>query len=65
MEAYIRKKNLKDDQELAMDILSKLNIILVPGSAFGAPGYFRLSFATAMEEIKEGLRRIENYLKNG
>jgi aspartate aminotransferase len=50
---------------MAMDILSKRSIILVPGSAFGAPGYFRLSVATTMEEIKEGLRRIENYLKNG
>jgi aspartate aminotransferase len=48
-----------------MAILSKLNVILVPGSASGAPGYFRLSFATAMEEIREGLLRIENYLKNG
>jgi aspartate/methionine/tyrosine aminotransferase len=37
----------------------------ISGSTFGMPGYFRLSFATAMEEIKEGLRRIEKYLKNG
>jgi aspartate/methionine/tyrosine aminotransferase len=50
---------------MAMDILSKLSIIRVPGSAFGTPGDFRLSFAAATEEIKEGLGRIENYLKNG
>jgi aspartate aminotransferase len=61
---YIQAKHFKSDQEFAMDILEKLNIILVPGSAFGAPGYARLSFATALPEIEEGLRRLESYLKN-
>jgi aspartate aminotransferase len=30
----------------------------VPGSAFGSPGYMRLSFATSMENLDEALRRI-------
>ncbi|MBN2399703.1 MAG: pyridoxal phosphate-dependent aminotransferase [Candidatus Aminicenantes bacterium] len=59
----IAKKNFKDDSQLAMDILEKLNIILVPGSAFGAPNYLRISYATAMKDITMGLHKIETYLR--
>jgi aspartate aminotransferase len=59
---YIQKKNFKDDNQLAMDILEKLNIILVPGSAFGAPNHLRISYATAMPDIREGLDKLEEYL---
>ena len=53
----------KDDNDLAMDILSKLNIIVVPGTAFGAPNYLRISFATSLENIEKGLDKLEEYLK--
>jgi aspartate aminotransferase len=33
----------------------------VAGEAFGAPGYVRISYATSIERIDEGLRRIERY----
>ncbi len=59
----IAKKNFKDDNQLAMDILEKLNIILVPGSAFGAPGYMRISYATSIKDITAGLDKIEAYLR--
>jgi aspartate aminotransferase len=59
---WIRRRGLADDNALSMDILEKLGIILVPGSAFGAPNYLRISYATAMADIEEGLRRIEAYL---
>ncbi|MFH2107629.1 MAG: pyridoxal phosphate-dependent aminotransferase [Chrysiogenia bacterium] len=62
---YIQIKKFQDDNQLAMDILEKLNVILVPGSAFGAPNHLRISYATAMEDIQEGLRRLEEYLRNG
>jgi aspartate aminotransferase len=35
-----------------------LNIALVPGSAFGAPGYVRFSFATSMDNIKQAVKRL-------
>ena len=60
---YIREKGFLDDNQLAMDILEKLNIILVPGSAFGAPGHLRISYATSMQDIREGLDKLEAYLK--
>jgi len=49
----------KDDWELAEFLLEKAKIAVVPGSAFGYPGYLRLSYATSMENIEEGLRRFK------
>ncbi len=60
---FIREKGFQDDSQLAMDILEKLNIILVPGSAFGAPGHLRISYATAMQDIRAGLDKLQSYLK--
>jgi aspartate aminotransferase len=59
---YIRQKKFLDDNQLAMDILEKLNIILVPGSAFGAPDHLRISYATSMQDIREGLDKLQAYL---
>lgn len=44
-------------------LLRKANIAVVPGSGFGAANYVRLSYATSIEDIKEGLRRIEEILE--
>ncbi|OIR25282.1 pyridoxal phosphate-dependent aminotransferase, partial [Bathymodiolus thermophilus thioautotrophic gill symbiont] len=46
IEGLIKRLGLKDDIEFSTYCLEKLNIALVPGSAFGAPGYIRFSFAT-------------------
>ena len=51
----------KDCSELATLLLEKAHVALVPGAAFGAPGYLRLSYATSIERIEEGLRRIEKF----
>jgi aspartate aminotransferase len=44
-------------------LLEQAHVALVTGDAFGAPGYVRLSFATSLETITEGLNRIEAFLK--
>ena len=44
--------------DLAALLLDEINIAIVPGEAFGAPGYARLSFALADESIEEGLSRL-------
>jgi aspartate aminotransferase len=36
-------------------------VAVVPGSAFGAPGHLRLSYATSIERIEEGLRRMARF----
>lgn len=56
------KHRAKDDFELAKLLLEKAHVALVPGVAFGMPGYLRLSYATSIERIEEGLRRIERFL---
>jgi aspartate aminotransferase len=61
----IAKRKFQDDSQLAMDILEKLNIILVPGSAFGAPNHLRISYATSLQDIRAGLDKIEVYLRKG
>ncbi|HET6931682.1 MAG TPA: pyridoxal phosphate-dependent aminotransferase [Candidatus Acidoferrum sp.] len=51
----------KNDTELAKLLLEKAHVALVPGEAFGAPGFLRLSYATSIERIEEGLRRLEKF----
>jgi len=60
VEGLIKRLGLKDDVELSTYCLEELNIALVPGSAFGAPGYVRFSFATSMDNIKQAVDRLSN-----
>ncbi|KAF0804245.1 aspartate aminotransferase [Alcanivorax xiamenensis] len=48
--------------ELATKLLDTAGVALVPGSAFGAPGCMRLSFAVGLDTLKEAVRRIEQAL---
>tara|TARA_R110001606_G_scaffold111327_2_gene237782 strand:+ start:18912 stop:20102 length:1191 start_codon:yes stop_codon:yes gene_type:complete len=48
--------------DLAAQLLETAEVALVPGSAFGAPGCLRLSFAVGMDTLKEAIRRIEQAL---
>ncbi len=50
---------LADDLALTELLISEANVAVVPGSAFGAPGYIRLSFACSMEMLKEAVARIK------
>jgi aspartate aminotransferase len=45
------------------NLLTQANVAVVPGEVFGSPGYIRLSFATSMDNIKQGLDRMEKWLK--
>ena len=53
-----------NDVELAEFILQKAGVALVPGSAFGAPGHLRLSFATSMDILEDALGRIEKTISD-
>ncbi len=55
--ANVISKN--NDIGLCEYFLDKANVAVVPGSAFGAEGYFRLSFATSMENLIEAISRIK------
>ncbi len=56
------KINAATDMAFAEYLLEKFDVAVVPGSAFGAEGYFRISFATSMANLKEALGRIEKAL---
>ncbi len=53
----------KSCTELSQELLEKAHVALVPGEAFGAPGFLRLSYATSIERIEEGLRRLNRFFK--
>lgn len=56
-------KEIKGSVDLTDYLLDDAKVAVVPGEAFGAEGYIRLSYATSMENIKVGLDRIETALK--
>ena len=53
---------VSNDVEMAEHILDKAGVALVPGSAFGAEGHLRLSYATSMEILNKALDRLEKLL---
>jgi len=55
------RAHAKTCTELSKLLLEKARVALVPGEAFGAPGYLRLSYATSIERIDEGLRRLDRF----
>jgi aspartate aminotransferase len=50
-----------DTTALCKQLLERQHLVAVPGDAFGAPGYIRLSYATSIDRIEEGLRRLEKF----
>lgn len=53
-----RMPGIRDDVELAAWMLEHAGVAMVPGTAFGAPGHLRLSFATSMENLQSCIQRI-------
>ena len=58
VDGLIKSLGLKDDVEFSTYCLEKLSLAVVPGSAFGSPGYVRLSFATSMDNIKLSVEKL-------
>lgn len=56
------KLNIKS-AALAERILNDVKVAVIPGDGFGAEGYLRISFATSAERIKEGIKRIGEWVK--
>ena len=56
------EKVIKTSTDLAMFLLEKGHVAVVGGDAFGAPDYFRLSYATSEEKIKEAAKRMAGAL---
>ncbi|MFE5741902.1 pyridoxal phosphate-dependent aminotransferase [Streptomyces celluloflavus] len=58
----IRGKRPRSSVELAELILEEAEVAVVPGEAFGTPGYLRLSYALGDEDLVEGVSRIQKLL---
>ncbi|MBD1172414.1 pyridoxal phosphate-dependent aminotransferase [Pelagibacterales bacterium SAG-MED05] len=56
-----KKTKLKTDKEFVEKLLEKAEVAVVQGSAFGLEGYFRISYATSMENLKRAMERIKSF----
>jgi aspartate aminotransferase len=54
---------LKDSMDFATALLEEMKVAIVPGSAFCAEGYERLSYALSMENLEKGVARIGEFVK--
>ena len=61
---FVNIKDISNDSiKFCKELLQETGVAVVPGIGFGSEGYFRFSFATDMTTIKEGIRRIEKFVK--
>ena len=64
MNPVIQKmEGIENDVDFAEFLINEARVALVPGSAFGAPGYMRISFATSMENLQKAIARIKTALE--
>ena len=59
-----KKTKLKTDTEFVQKLLEKSNVAVVQGSAFGLDGYFRISYATSMQNLKKAMDRIKSFCES-
>jgi aspartate aminotransferase len=58
------KKVSNDSMQFSKELLSEQGVAVVPGVGFGTEGYFRFSFATDIETIREGIKRIDTFVQS-
>jgi aspartate aminotransferase len=59
-----KKTGLKTDTDFVQKLLEKSNVAVVQGSAFGLDGYFRISYATSMQNLKKAMERIKSFCES-
>ena len=59
-----KKTKLKTDTNFVQKLLEKENVAVVQGSAFGLDGYFRISYATSMKNLKKAMSRIKSFCES-
>jgi aspartate aminotransferase len=62
--AHYGKRGITDSTSFATYLLDEARVAVVPGIAFGADEFVRISYATSMDRIREGIARIDAALKN-
>jgi aspartate aminotransferase len=59
-----KKTKLNTDTDFVQKLLEKSNVAVVQGSAFGLDGYFRISYATSMQNLKKAMERIKTFCES-
>jgi aspartate aminotransferase len=59
-----KRTGLKTDTDFVQKLLEKSNVAVVQGSAFGLDGYFRISYATSMQNLKKAMERIRSFCES-
>ena len=59
-----KKTKLKTDKDFVEKLLEESLVAVVQGSAFGLDGYFRISYATSMDNLKKALERIKSFCES-
>jgi len=59
-----KRTKLNTDSDFVKKLLEKSNVAVVQGSAFGLPGYFRISYATSMQKLKVAMVRIKSFCES-
>jgi aspartate aminotransferase len=62
VQKVMARLGMKTDIEFSEFLIEKAKVAVVPGSAFGAPGMMRISFATSMENLQKAMERLHNTL---
>ena len=63
VKAFFGRGGIHDSQSFANYLLDEARVAVVPGGAFGSDDHVRISYATAMERLQEGVRRMEAALR--
>ena len=56
-------EGIRTSAELAQELLTNAHVAVTPGEAFDAPGFLRISYATSLEQLREGTNRILEFVK--
>ena len=60
---FLSPSGLRTSQEVTDRLLSEAHVIMTPGEAFDAPGFVRMSYATSLEKLREGVTRLIEFLR--
>ena len=60
----INGKKIENDADFVQSLLENNGVAVVQGSAFGLEGYFRISYATSMENLKKALKKISDFCES-
>ena len=58
------QKSIKRDSAIKKSLLENNNVAVVQGSAFGLEGFFRISYATSMENLEKAMKRIKEFCES-